>query len=143
MLNPTTALGVLIACAVLQAGMAKRMGTNMIVERSFQSQKHYDNPFMSVEVDVVFTGPDGMELKMPAFWAGADMWKIRYASPQAQFAPGAASCYTVSRSVGICPHEDILIFLRHLSKNGGKLNMRGLWERILVLIFFDIVIIIT
>ena len=34
-----------------------------------------------VELDVLITGPDGRELTVPAFEAGAGRWGVRYASP--------------------------------------------------------------
>ena len=36
---------------------------------------------MNAELDVLFSAPDGAEMKVPAFWAGDDTWKVRYASP--------------------------------------------------------------
>jgi len=77
------ALGALITCASLEAEAAPHPETNMVVETSFQSQKPYANPFIDVELDVVFSAPDGTALKVPAFWAGGDTWKVRYASPLA------------------------------------------------------------
>ncbi len=35
-----------------------------------------------LEVDGVFTAPDGRTLRVPAFWAGGNVWKLRYASAQ-------------------------------------------------------------
>ncbi len=75
------ALGVLMTCAALQTAAAKHTEINMVVEISFQSQKHSNNPFVDVELDVLFTKPDGAQMKVPAFWAGGETWKVRYASP--------------------------------------------------------------
>ncbi len=75
------ALGVLVFFASLQAGAAPHAETNMMVNLSFQAEKSYANPFMDVELDVLFTAPDGERMKVPAFWAGGDTWKVRYASP--------------------------------------------------------------
>ena len=36
---------------------------------------------MEIELDVVFTDPQGTQKTVPAFWAGGDQWKVRYASP--------------------------------------------------------------
>lgn len=55
--------------------------TNMVTEIAFQSQKNCANPFTEVELDVLFTSPDGTEMTVPAFWAGGNTWKVRYASP--------------------------------------------------------------
>jgi hypothetical protein len=53
---------------------------NVMTEFSLRSGKGYDDPFNDVEVDVVFTDPDGCEKVVPAFWAGGDVWRVRYAS---------------------------------------------------------------
>ena len=55
---------------------------NCVAEWSFSSAKRYDDPFNDVTLDVIFTDPDGEELRVPAFWAGEGVWKIRYASPK-------------------------------------------------------------
>ncbi len=54
---------------------------NCPVEWSFRSGKHYSDPFNEVELDVIFKGPSNAEHRVPAFWAGDDVWRIRYAAP--------------------------------------------------------------
>jgi hypothetical protein len=61
-------------------------------EWSFSSGKAYSDPFNQVELDVIFTGPEGKEFRMPAFWAGEQTWKVRFAAP----APGRYSFRTVA-----------------------------------------------
>ena len=39
------------------------------------------NPFVDITLDVVFTDPEGGTKRVPAFWAGGNQWKVRYASP--------------------------------------------------------------
>ncbi len=34
------------------------------------------------EIDVIFTGPDGDQWQVPAFWAGGDQWRVRFAAPR-------------------------------------------------------------
>ncbi len=46
---------------------------------SFTSTANYAKPFDDVTCDVIFTGPDGRELKLPAFWDGHNLWKARFA----------------------------------------------------------------
>ena len=58
----------LVACAAFDGNAVQQMETNMVVEISFQSQKSHDNPFIDVELNVVFSAPDGTEMKVPAFW---------------------------------------------------------------------------
>lgn len=55
--------------------------TNVMIEVSFISEKQYDNPFMEVVLAVEFSAPDGSRKIVPAFWAGGDEWKVRYATP--------------------------------------------------------------
>ena len=54
---------------------------NRIVEISFLAEKSRSNPFLEIELDVVFTDPQGTQKTVPAFWAGGERWKVRYASP--------------------------------------------------------------
>jgi hypothetical protein len=44
----------------------------------YLSGKPYSDPFNDVELDVIFTDPQGQEHRMPAFWAGGQTWRIRY-----------------------------------------------------------------
>jgi hypothetical protein len=51
-----------------------------VFETSFTSSRKYDNPFLDVQVDVVFRRGDQQWL-VPAFWAGNDKWTVRFAPP--------------------------------------------------------------
>ncbi|HEV2295279.1 MAG TPA: DUF4038 domain-containing protein [Tepidisphaeraceae bacterium] len=53
---------------------------NHVREWSFTAAKAYADPFNEVELDAVFTTPDGKQVRIPAFWAGGQTWKLRYAS---------------------------------------------------------------
>ncbi len=53
---------------------------NVPVELTFNSTVKYADPFNTVEVDAIVTSPDATIQKVPAFWAGGNTWKIRYAS---------------------------------------------------------------
>ena len=55
---------------------------NMVTEWSYTSGKAYEDPFADVSLDVQFTDPNGVERKVPAFWAGGQTWRVRYASAQ-------------------------------------------------------------
>jgi hypothetical protein len=50
-----------------------------ITEWAFHSAKVYADPFNDIELDVVFTDPQGREERVPAFWAGEHIWRVRYA----------------------------------------------------------------
>ena len=54
---------------------------NSVIEWSYASTKVYEDPFHDLEIDVVFTEPEGVKRKVPAFWAGEQNWVVRYASP--------------------------------------------------------------
>jgi hypothetical protein len=64
-----------------QEGRAHQTQANVMVEVSFDAKVTLKDPFNSVSLDVLFTDPNGKELRVPAFWAGGKTWKVRYASP--------------------------------------------------------------
>ena len=49
-----------------------------VFETSFTSARKYDNPFVDVQVDVVFRCGT-QQWVVPAFWAGGDRWTVRFA----------------------------------------------------------------
>ena len=51
---------------------------NNVAEWSFASSVSYGDAFHDVELDVVFTDPDGNERTIPAFWAGEQTWPVHY-----------------------------------------------------------------
>jgi hypothetical protein len=53
-----------------------------VFETSFETSKRYGNPFVDVEVNVVFAC-GARRWVMPAFWAGGNTWKVRFAPPSA------------------------------------------------------------
>ena len=55
---------------------------NCMTEWSYSSGKSYRDPFNTVEMDVVFTAPDGEEKRVPAFWSDGNTCRCRYASPK-------------------------------------------------------------
>ncbi|MBI5833981.1 MAG: DUF4038 domain-containing protein [Armatimonadetes bacterium] len=56
---------------------------NRVAERAFISTVAYTDPFGEVTLDALVTDPAGVTRRVPAFWAGGDAWKVRYASPLA------------------------------------------------------------
>jgi hypothetical protein len=58
-----------------------RTEANVMIELTFKAAHSYADPFNQVTLDAIFLDPEGRELRVPAFWAGADVWKVRYASP--------------------------------------------------------------
>jgi hypothetical protein len=53
---------------------------NVAVELSFTAARPHADPFNDVTLDAVFAEPGGRTLRVPAFWDGKDVWKVRYAS---------------------------------------------------------------
>lgn len=47
-----------------------------------QSSVEYNNPFEEIDVDFIFTCGN-KKLKVPAFWDGGKVWKVRFALPKA------------------------------------------------------------
>jgi hypothetical protein len=85
--NPSSNwLMVLLLCmGIMQRTEAKELAlsteANVMVEMSLASSRTYSDPFHQVTVDVIFRDPQGNDLRVPAFWAGKNVWKVRYASP--------------------------------------------------------------
>jgi hypothetical protein len=51
-------------------------------EWEYISGRPYSDPFNQIELDVLFCDADGREWKVPAFWAGGQEWRVRFAPPQ-------------------------------------------------------------
>jgi len=65
------------------AGPLRYAVARCVTEWAYTSGKAYADPFNDVELDVVFTDPQGREQRVPAFWAGEQTWRVRYAPPVA------------------------------------------------------------
>jgi hypothetical protein len=65
------------------AGAEVRTEANVPLEIGFTAQREHADPFNTVVLDIVFSEPGGGTRQVPAFWAGGNAWKVRYASPQA------------------------------------------------------------
>jgi len=53
---------------------------NQVAEFALNAARPHADPFNAVRVDVLFKAPSGGDLRVPAFWAGGNVWKVRYAS---------------------------------------------------------------
>ncbi len=53
---------------------------NKVIELTFASGAIYQDPFNDVDFATVFTGEDGVQYKVPGFWAGNNLWKVRFSS---------------------------------------------------------------
>lgn len=64
----------------LSSAAEARYGTqNCATEWSYSSGKTYRDPFNEVQLDVIFHAPSGRELRVPAFWGGGQIWRVRFA----------------------------------------------------------------
>jgi len=59
---------------------AARAEAGRVAEVSFTAAKPHADPFNTVRLDVTFTDPEGRAFPVPAFWAGGDIWRVRYSS---------------------------------------------------------------
>ena len=57
--------------------------SRQVTEWGYYSGRAYPDPFNEVELDVVFTHSTGKSWKVPAYWAGGQEWRIRFAPPLA------------------------------------------------------------
>jgi hypothetical protein len=71
-------------------GQQRHAIQNRVIEWSLGSGKAYRDPFHEVSLDVVFRGPQGIQHRVPAYWAGENQWRVRYAPA----APGRYTCTT-------------------------------------------------
>lgn len=55
---------------------------NCPTEWAFVSSRAYSDPFSDVQMDVLFRAPEGSEHRVPAFWAGEQEWRVRFAPSQ-------------------------------------------------------------
>lgn len=53
---------------------------NQITELTFISKKYYKDPLSEIELNCIFYDPKGIKRKVPAFWDGNDIWRVRYSS---------------------------------------------------------------
>lgn len=95
-MNRRTILQLMLSTPLLKAvpdvsGQQMQAAARCPTEWSFTSAKTYRDPFNEVEFDVIFTDAGGAEQRVPSFWAGSNVWRVRYAAP----APGRYSYRTV------------------------------------------------
>ena len=54
---------------------------NRVAELAFTAARSHADPFGEVMLDAMVTDPQGVTRRVPCFWAGGSVWKLRYASP--------------------------------------------------------------
>jgi hypothetical protein len=67
-----------------------------ISEWAYRPEKTYSDPFNQVTLDVEISGPDGRTWRVPAYWAGGQEWRVRFAPPL----PGEYSLLSTCSAVG-------------------------------------------
>lgn len=50
-----------------------------VMELTFTSSSNYANPMTGVQFSALFTGPGNLQLRIPGFWDGGRIWKVRFA----------------------------------------------------------------
>ncbi|MFI5356529.1 MAG: DUF4038 domain-containing protein [Opitutales bacterium] len=101
---------------------------NVPLELTLTAVQTHADPFNTVVLDVTFVDPRGREFRVPAFWAGANTWKIRYASPvtgrhtfRTECAPATdAGLHGIAGTVEVVPYEGENPLYRH-----GPLHVSG------------------
>ncbi|MCK5801238.1 MAG: DUF4038 domain-containing protein [Lentisphaeria bacterium] len=96
-------------------------GQNQVFEFSLTADRSYDEPFHTIELDVIFTEPSGWERRVPAFWSGDNVWRVRYASPilgrhrfrSVASETGDAGLHGVEGELGIHPYVGKNPLYRH------------------------------
>jgi len=54
---------------------------NCATEWSYCSQRPYERPFDDVQLDVLISGPSGQAWRVPTYWAGDGVWRVRFSAP--------------------------------------------------------------
>jgi hypothetical protein len=75
---------VLIVLAIhFEPGLAQPAGArvNEMAEVVFTSDQDYPNPFETVQLSVIFTGPNGAKREVAGFWDGGKVYRARFSPP--------------------------------------------------------------
>lgn len=94
---------------------------NVVVEITLEADRPHRQAFLDVTLDVLFSDPAGVQKTVPAFWAGGNQWKARYASPVVGThryrtqcnVTGDAGLHAVEGRLEITPYRGTNPFFRH------------------------------
>ena len=89
-------LGTVVTLVATAEETILKAEANVMAELTLTAERVYADPFNEVTLDVIFHEPRGRELRVPAFWAGTNLWKVRYASPEVGTHPFRSECSVVS-----------------------------------------------
>src|ERR1043166_8398214 len=94
-----------------------RVEANRMVEITFTAKKNYEDPFNQVVLNATFKDPTGQLVRVPAFWAGGNTWKVRYASPRPGThryrSEGGAGLHGLEGDIEIVPYHGETPLFRH------------------------------
>jgi len=87
--------------------------TREVIEWNYFSSKLHHDPFNQIELDVIVTHEDGESWVIPAFWAGGQEWKVRFAAPRCGTYEAISKCsdsndsqlHEVNQSLSISKYE--------------------------------------
>jgi hypothetical protein len=94
---------------------------NRLAEVTLRSEKTYADPFNEVTLDAVITDPNGRQFRVPAFWAGGNVWRVRYASPVTGLHRFRSTCsdtanaalHDVTGTIEVVPYTENNPLFRH------------------------------
>jgi hypothetical protein len=94
---------------------------NRVAEITFVSEKTYQNPFMEVVLDALVTAPDGAQMRVPAYWAGANRWAFRFASDMPGLYAWTLDCsdtgnprlHGIAGKIRVVPYRGENVLYRH------------------------------
>ncbi len=89
----------LLALSLYAETLQLKTEANVPIEITLSANQGHRDPFNDVQVDVLFTQPDGQTKLVPAFWDGGNLWKVRYASPVTGTHQWKAQCSDVTDKV--------------------------------------------
>ena len=90
-----------------------------VMEWSYTSGRRHADPFHDVTLDGVISAPDNSTRRLPAFWAGGNTWKVRFAADvpgrytARSVASGAPDLHDIAHTLEIAPYTGSNPLARH------------------------------
>lgn len=111
---------VFAVCAVLTAPAATNISRFTTFEKDLEATGEYSNPYRDLEAEAILKSPDDSQRRLPLFWDGGKIWKLRVSPDRL----GEWSFAVRSRDQGL--NEQTGRFTCVASTNRGSLEpMRG------------------